>query len=590
MSMLTKDVSPPDEGTTAARSPFFQLDGECPIRADLFGLDALAGHARQLATMPANLRAGPVGPSLLRRFQANGRVLDRAHRQISAAVRAGEPVVSVAEWFLDNFYVLRDVLREVRQDLPRGYYDELPKLTDGPLAGYPRIYALAVGMIAHTDSNLSEAHLVHFVQAFQSVAPLSTGELWAVPTMFRLALLENLRRLAAHLLRCWDQRHQAADWFRRHQGQAERAGRDLAALPLPAGQLGDAWLVHLLQLLRENERSGATLERFDEELVRQGIALHDLVRRENQRQATDQVTVSNAITSLRLLAALDWRMFVEQTNLVEPILRQDPAGVYVLQDFATRDHYRRALERLARRSARSELEVARQLLELASQADVAPANHIGHYLVGNGRRELEQCIGYRPVPREYLTRAALQCPRTAYVGTLLLLLVLLLAGIGALAGLFTAGGVATWAVVILVALLPASEVASGLTNFLFSLFVPPRVLPKLERRRGIPADCATFVVVPAKLGDGQNIASLLEKLEVHYLANPDRQLSFALLTDFSDAPQETLPGEDAILAEAVAGVERLNSRYAAGGPPRFFLFHRRRVWNEVQGCWMGWER
>jgi cyclic beta-1,2-glucan synthetase len=588
MNTLTRDVREPQEISSEAPRPLLQLDGKDPIRAELYGVDALEGLARQLAEVPADRRGPSARLSLLGRFHDNGRVLHRAHRRITAAVRAGDTLPSAAEWLLDNFYILRDVLREVRQDLPRGYYKELPKLTAGQLAGDPRTYALAVGLIAHTDSNLSEPQLIRFVQAFQSVTPLTTGEIWAVPTMFRLALLENLRRLAAHLICSGDQRRQAEDWFRRHQDRPGKIAGELAPFPLPDIDLGDAGLVRLLQLLREHGRSGAALERFEEELTQRGIAVHDLVRRENQRQATDQVSVGNAITSLRLLSALDWKVFFEQTSLVEPILRQDPASIYTRQDFATRDQYRRAVERLARRSALSEMEVAPQLIDLARHGGASPRDHIGYYLVDQGRPELETRIGYRPSLREYLVRAALHHPNAAYFGTIFLLLALVITGIAALAGLFTAGNLGLWVLVVTAALLPASEVAVATSNFLFSLFVPPRVLAKLDLRGGIPVDCATFVVVPTKLGHGQDLAALLEKLEIHYIANTDRHLYFALLTDFADAPAQTLPGEDASIEAALAAVKRLNARY--GGGPRFFLFHRRRVWNPVQGCWMGWER
>jgi cyclic beta-1,2-glucan synthetase len=593
MSTLTRDAYPHEDQAPEPPSSLFKLCSNEPIRAELCGLDALEAYARHLATVPTDRRARATGPSLLRRFHDNGRVLYRTHRRIVAAVQASEPLLPAAEWLLDNFYVLQEVLREVHRDLPRGYYSELPKLGAGPLSGYPRTYSLAVGLIAHTDSNLSEAQLVGFVQAFQSLAPLTTGELWAVPTMFRLALLENLRRLAAHFLRSWDERRAAEAWFRQQQERPGTAQGELAPFPLPAGELGDAYLVRLVQLLREHGRSGDAVERFEADLIRRGIAVHDLVRRENHRQATDQVSVANAITSLRLLAAVDWKSFFEETSLVEPLLRQDPGGAYMLQDFATRDRYRRAVEQLSRRASLSELEVVPQLLALARRhnASESPHNHIGYYLIDKGRRELEMQIGYHPSPREWLAHGALRYPRAAYFGTLAVLLVLVLTAVGGMAGLFTTGlGIGWWLAVLLAALLPASDLAIGLTNFLFSLFVPPRVLAKLDFRGGVPADCCTFIVVPAKLGHGQGAAGLLEKLEILYLANSDPRLYFALLTDFSDAAEETLSGEDALLQEALAGVARLNARHGAGGTPRFFLFHRRRVWNPVQGCWMGWER
>ena len=583
------------EASSKPSFPFFDNRDNQPIRAELYGLDALETHARQLAAVPARLQARPQGLSLLQRFHQNGRVLDQVHRRIVAVVQSGESLIPAAEWLLDNYYIIQDILPEVRQDLPRGYYRELPKLINGPLAGYPRIYALAVGMIAHTDSNVSEFHLIRFVQAYQSVAPLSIGELWAVPTMFRLALLENLRRLSEQLLEFWAERHQADAWFKAQALDQPGAHGPRRTLPLPATNLTDPFLVRLLQLLREFSPSEDVLDEYERVLANRGIDIAQVVQHENYRQASDQVSVGNAITSLRLLSALDWKVFFEQTSLVEPILRQDPAGIYPQQDFGTRDRFRRSIERLARRSRRNEQEVACQVVDLAGRhrPEASPQNHIGYYLVGEGREKLEIQIHYRPAFGERLLRAMLHHPHATYFGGIGLLLVAGLALVLVLASLFGSHHQASpllWVALVLAAVLPVSDLAVGLTNFLLSLFLPPRVLAKLEFREGIPPDCTTFVALPTMLVQTRDVRALLEKIEIHYLSNPDPQLRFALLTDFADAPQETMPQDAALLQAALEGIRCLNERYPSGQSERFFLFHRKRVYNPGQHCWMGWER
>jgi cyclic beta-1,2-glucan synthetase len=555
----------------------------------LYGLDSLEADARALAECCSRTAAVRHEGPLLQRLAQNERALNDAHRQIRALAEHKEPLSPDAEWLLDNFYIIEDVLREVRHDLPRGYYRELPKLPDGPLASYPRVYALALELIAHTDSNLDEELVLRFVRAYQTVAPLTIGELWAVPAMLRLGLLENLRRLAGRTLTAWAERRRADAWAARLG-----AGGDGAPAAPPPGA-GDTFLVRVLQTLRD-EGAADALEGLEASLAAQGTDVVELVRRENQRQAGNQVSVGNAVTSLRLLSALDWGVFFEKTNLVEPVLRQDPAGVYARQDFATRDRSRQAVEKLARRSRFTEVEVARRAVERARQAEGPDADrrrHVGYYLIGAGAAAFKAELGYRPPPRQRLLDAVLDHPRAIYFGSIAVLTALLLAALGLLAHVWAPAGTVGLGLTFLVlaaGLVPVSELAVGVVNYVLTLFLPPRTLPKLDLKDGIPADCLTFVVVPSMLSRAESAGVLLEKLEIHFLANPDPNLRFALLTDFGDAPTEHRPEDEDYLRTALDGIEALNRRYAGGGPSRFFLFHRRRRWNPVERCWMGWER
>ncbi len=292
-----------------------------------------------------------------------------------------------------------------------------------------------------------------------------------------------------------------------------------------------------------------------------------------------------------MLSALDWAAFFERTSRVEAELRQDPSGVYARQDFPTRDRYRREVEKLSRGSHYDELEVARQAVGMAAQRahSEPPANHVGYYLIDEGRPELERLLHHRQKPREAFRNFVLGHPRLVYFSGLAAVVAV---AVGALAS-YAAGqaiGAVAVVVAVLAALPPAGDVAVSLVNSWLTSFLPPRVLPKLRFKEGIPADCAAFVVMPTLLTRPQSAAGLLEHLEIHHLSNPDPRLRFALLTDFTDAPAEHVPEDDAIVRAVLDGVRALNERYADGGPDRFYVFHRRRQWNAAQGCWMGWER
>ncbi len=339
---------------------------------------------------------------------------------------------------------------------------------------------------------------------------------------------------------------------------------------------------------------GAGAEWLENRLRGYGLTTREVLIRERQRQAANQVSIGNCVTSLRLLSALDWAAFFERISKVEAELRRDPAGVYARQDFPTRDRYRREVEKLARGSRCDEVDAARQAVGMAERRSNAgsPADHVGYYLMDRGRPELERLLRYRPKMRDRLQAFLLGHPRLVYFGSLAAVVAV---DVAALAGyaVWQASSVGALLLVVaavLIALPPAGDLAVALVHYWLSSLLPRRILPKMLFKKGVPADCAAFVVMPTLLSRPQSAAFLLERLEVHYLSNPEPQFRFALLTDFSDALSEHAPEDDAILRAALDGVRALNQRYADGGPDRFYVFHRRRQWNAAQGCWMGWER
>jgi cyclic beta-1,2-glucan synthetase len=589
MATSTAEPSAPERGPLPHDLTAAGHAADEPIRSELYGLEHLEAHARSLAHTCLPGGRGAPGEPLLQRFRENGEALTHAYAEISAAAR-NEALGADAEWLLDNYHIIEETLREVRHDLPRGFYRELPKLAEGPFRGLPRVYALSMQLIAHTDSSLDETNITRFVQAYQAHTPLTIGELWAVPTLLRVGMLENLRRLAARMQHTRGEREKAERWSA-HLLAPRGAPGKAAAPPWPEGPhtWSDPCVVRVLQALRDRGLEATPgIEWLEEALGRCGCTAADVLRRESGRQASNQVSVGNCVTSLRLLANLDWGLFFERTSAVEALLRTDPAGVYARQDFATRDRYRRAVERLARGSHHEERDVVRRALTLSAQA--APddiARHVGYYLVGPGRPELETALGYRARPQAAFVAALRRHPNAVYFGSLTIVAILLLLGVLACAW---AAGASSPALLLAAAavLLPVSDVAVGLVHYFLTLLMPPRVLPKMDFKEGIPEDCTTFVVVPTLLTSAHGAAELVDRLEVHYLSNPDPRLRFALLTDFVDSPTETRPDEDGYLRDALERIRTLNERY--GESDRFFLCHRRRVWDDAEGRWMGWER
>ena len=577
-------------------------DLEEPIRAELFSVERLEQHAESLAAAQIIFTESREGQLLIPRVLENGRVLLESYRAIARAIQEEHAITPAAEWLVDNFHIVDEQLREIRDDLPPGFYRQLPKLASGHLQDYPRVFGVAWAFVAHTDSRFDPELLRRFVTAYQRVQPLTIGELWAVPITLRVVLVENLRRLADRIVHSRAARQEAdrlADSLLGTGGQSS-VSPATALRRFENRPLATAFAVQLVQRLRDlDPKVRPVLLWLDERLAAQGTTADDMVHAEHQQQAAMSVTVRNIITSMRLTSAFDWPDFFESVSLVDGILRRSTH--FAEMDFATRDKYRHAIEDLSRGSGYSEIEVAERVVQRAKRACVGPRDGAqphqdrhtepGYYLISEGRPAFERELGYRVSWKRCLLRVYVRAAVPGYLGTIAVVTAMILA----LPLLYAseAGGTAKILVLLgLLAVVPASDLAIALVNRTVMALLGPRALPRMELRNGVPEDLRTIVVVPMLLTTQHAIEEQVERLEVHYLANADGDLRFALLSDWVDAPSESLAGDDELLAAALDGVVRLNQRYgpASGGGARFLLFHRRRVWNECERAWMGWER
>ena len=572
-----------------------------PIRAELFSVERLEQHAESLAAAQTVTTDSDDGRPLIPRVAENGRVLLEYYRATAKAIQEEHAITPAAEWLVDNFYIVEEQLREIRDDLPVGFYKKLPKLASGHLQGYPRVFGVAWAFVAHTDSRFEPDVLRGFVSAYQRVQPLTIGELWAVAITLRVVLVENLRRIAERLLLSRRAREAAdllADSLLGTGGQAMVSPasvlREFEKKPLER-----AFAVQLVQRLRDlDPKVGPVLVWLDERLAAQGTTADEIVRAEHQQQAAMTVTVRNIITSMRLMSEFDWQVFFESVSLVDKVLRD--GSNFADMDFATRDYYRHAIEDISRGSKHTEIEVAERALHRAKKAraertDGEPPDDRrsdpGYYLISHGRWSFERELDFHVPWRRWILRLYVRAAVPGFLGTIAVLTAVILAF-----PLFHARemGLHTGYLVLLglLAAIPASDLAIALINRAVTDLLGPRTLARFELKEGIPTELRTFVAVPTLLTSEEGIKEQAERLEVHYLANPDGDLRFALLSDWIDAPTESLPSDEDLLVTAAESIANLNRRHGPppGGGDRFFLFHRKRVWNEREQKWMGWER
>jgi len=571
---------------------------EPPLRAELFSADQMEQHGKILAGSHT-LSPGQAPDRLLTRLAENADLLIGAQDLLTEAVKANRRITPAGEWLLDNFYLIEEQIRTARRHLPKGYSRELPRLMNGPSASLPRVYDIALEMISHGDGRVDPEILSRFAAAYQTVTSLKLGELWAIPIMLRLALIENLRRIAARIATDRIDRNLADYWA---DQMAESAVKDPKSLILVIADMArsNPPLVSsfIAEITRRLQGQGPALSLpltwLEQRLSECGQTIRQLVQEENQQQAADQVSMSNSIGSLRFLSAMDWQEFVESMSVVDQVLREDPGGVYGTMDFSTRDRYRHVVEKIAKHSLFSESEVARKAIGLVQEGANGNsgddrAGHVGFFLIDKGLSQLEQALEVRLSPSEYLQSWSRRFPFLLYLGTITLMTAIFVGGFLAKAHVGVLPG---WAIVLIVLLsvLSVSQLAIALVNWLATLLATPHPLPRMDFSKGIPPEFRTLAVVPTMLKSTQNIEDLIEALEVRFLANRDANLHFGLLTDFRDAQEETLPEDEPLVRLARQRVEELNTKYGRPKGNTFFLFHRPRRWNPQERIWMGYER
>ncbi|HEY6130454.1 MAG TPA: glucoamylase family protein, partial [Halioglobus sp.] len=568
------------------------------MRAELLSIEQLKRYAVTLASQHRT-DFKPGSDKLLPRLADNERVLLAAYDIVTAVSKPGQRIVPAEAWLIDNFYLIEQQIGTAKRLLPRGYSRQLPRLLDGTSIGFPRIYDLALALISHMDGRVDNDNVTQFVAAYQASISLQLGELWAFPIMLQLALLENLRRVALRIARRREERNVAITWANRMLATAEKEPKRLiqllaefanADVPLTAPFVEEFYA----SLQAQGPAMAFVQTWIEQQLLEQGVTATQLAAADARTAATNQISIANSIGSLRVIGAIDWREFVESLSFVEQQLRLDPAGLHANQDFATRDRYRHVIEDLARRCEYTEIEIAEKAVQMAQEAVLRPgksnkSSHVGYYLIDRGRIQLEQEVGCHSVWKLKIARASTAINLFLYLVPILTFTTLITT---AALGSFTDLLIGSWRYWILsiTGMIAASAMVIPLVNRLVTLILPPRVLPRMDYSKGIPSAQRTMVVVPTLLSTRQEVDNLLEAMEIRYLGNRDTNLFFAILSDFRDAPEKTLPGDSDLLAYARASVQALNNSYEENRSSIFYLFHRPRVWNPHEEVWMGYER
>ena len=571
---------------------------EEPLREELFSSDQMEHFGKSLAAKHT-LSINPAKDHLLKRLDDNEITLQEVRKLLTDSIKRNYQVTPAGEWLIDNFYLLEEHIRIAKTHFPKNYSENLPQLLNGTSSGITRSYDIVLQIISHSDGRINIENLGCFIKAYQTIANLKLGELWSIPIMLRLALIENIRRVSARIAIDKVDRNLADYWAEKMIDTTEKEPKNLilviADMARSNPPIVSAFVSELTRQLRgKGPNLALVLNWIEQQLSGSGLTGTELVNAENQKQAADQVSISNSIGSLRLLGAMDWRKFVETNSIVEEILLQDNGGIYGQMDFETRDRYRHVVENIAKKSNLSEEDVARIAIQLSLDHTILPtANqrevHVGYYLVGEGVAQTKLAAKVQEPDIRKLLHGIKKNAFPFY------LFFIILITIGLSAGIFIKLQSETqniWLLLLVSSLtiLCASQLAISVVNFFATLMVKPNLLPRMDYSEIIPQSASTMIVIPAMLTTVTEIENLVEALEVRFLANRKEHLYYGLLTDFTDASQENLPNDQILLKTVQNGIEVLNKKYQRENNDLFFLFHRPRKWNQYENVWMGYER
>jgi len=571
-------------------------------------VEELEQHAKRSALMHTvtSKKNRPYWP--MRRINDNYSFILSLYKNLNEDIQHKRAVPPAAEWVLDNFYVIEEQAKSLRRDLEKKDYHKLPILKKGPFKGYTRVHAIAMEFVAAVDGQIDEGTLFNYLDAYQSHSVLFDREIRIIPMMLRIALFENVRIICENISETQKQWNLADEiverWWSDESVDADKLISLFKSTIETMEEANPSFIEHMFYRFRRSGRSYiSVLKYIDEHLVQFGTTTEAIAQKEHNAQAVSTVSMGNDIISFKYVSSLNWAELFESLSYVERILRQDPDGMYAKMDSHSRGYYLLQIEKLAKAYGVSERHIAQEAIELAKTAaqnnlevtvitnSLLRRSHVGFYIAGEGISLLEKAQKGKEKLNRKVTHRLKKRQGYLYIESIVLLTLLTIGvmmhyGINQAHSLQWLYGV----LIIIVTLVPASEVAISLVNWSVGKIKQPAFFPRLELKEGIPQSFSTMIVVPTLLSDENRVVELLKNIENHYLANKEVNLYFALIGGFKDSTSQNTPLDHPILKKAYDGINALNVQYAGDQSNIFYYFHRVNMFNENDQSWTGWER
>lgn len=535
---------------------------------------------------------------LIKSLDISYRKIIQGYEYIDKTIEEKKEVTPASEWLLDNLYLIEKEYKHIKYNMPKSYYKNLPVIKEGIMKGYPRIYHIAVEIVSHINTKIDEDIIEGFIKAYQDNTILTSGELWALPIMLRIALIQNISKITDELVYYSKERIKADNIADKiinaiHKDNSQEEIKKIIKQEI---EFSTQFTERLLKILRDNGVDNKEVNKWiSDKLEIKETNWESIVNSEHIKQASQQFSMGNSIDSIREVESLNWRELFEKLSFVEKYLREDPLNIYSKMDFKSRDYYRHNIEKLSKRFKRSEIFIAKRAIECAKEANEVEEKdykkHVGYYIIDKGIKILQQKIyGSDKVPNSFKDSLKDNCV-AFYIGTIIVCTLIV---IGIFLGLsyINDDEIRLWRYIIatIALLVPCSEIVISILNWTITNTITPNFIPKMEFKEGIGEDNKTIVVIPTIINNEKRAKQLVENLEVYFLANSDKNLYFAILSDFKDSNKEKEDDDKKILNVALKAVDELNKKYSKNSEDIFYFFSRCRQFNEKEGKWLGWER
>jgi cyclic beta-1,2-glucan synthetase len=558
----------------------------------------LEKHASEIARHYADVKNTNCKKKLISNLDRSYAKILKGYEDIDIEGKNKKEILPAAEWLLDNLYLVEKEYKSIKHNMPQTYYNDLPVIYKGVMKGYPRVYHIAIEIVSHTDGRMDESVIANFIRAYQKNALLTSGELWAIPIMLRIALIQNISKITEKIVKA-EQDKQEAELVAERLINAFNEGKISAEISLlNSGEFtfNSHFTERLLKLLRDNGIDSKEVYHFiDEKLFAKETSSDKIISLEHQIEANFQISMGNSINSIRVIEGLNWKNYFEKLSSVESILREDPSCIYGEMDFKSRDKYRHEIEKISKYTKLPESFIAKKVIECCSGSETSENNtykqHVGYYLIDEGLHELKRKLGYKNTGIQGFKSGIKKNIENYYIGTIIAF-TLLIISIFIVLSLLNDNDRALWRYVIAVIaiLVPCSEITISIFNWSVSVLSTPSFIPKMNFKEVIPEKYSTVVVIPTLLNNASRVAELIHDLEIYYLANAQKNLYFTLLGDFKDSDTKEEKGDKAVVDEGLLAVECLNKKYCKDGEKIFFFLNRYRQYNKKENKWIGFER
>ncbi len=493
------------------------------------------------------------------------------------------------EWIFNDFYIIEGALADIRTGVSKKEIRLLPFNDSASTNPLPRAYAILKALLNETGNEVGHEILKAFINSYQRRAPLTLRELAEMPMVLKIILVQSMNQKIQEITSSLEEIKKAQSWAQEaklalEEEKPERIHELLNRLAKDQPFATANFAIALLERLPKQTPQIRPITKWLKlNLLKQGVDIKNLSQIEGARREKQINLVTNIINSLRWLNQVRWDVFVDEVNPLDKILAKDPVKAFEKLEAKSRLIYRRTIIELSDQTGIAETEIAKIAVTLAQKDN----QHIGWLLLGKGRKALETEIRYTPPLKKRLYRSLLTHPSAYYFSALGVLTVM-----GALPLLYAltfTNPIGKIAYALLLLLL-SSDLAITALNSVLTNLIPPKQLPRLDFRKGVPAEHATFIVVPTLLRSITSNKELIRKMEINYLGNQDEHIYYGLLLGFKDAPTQVMPDDAELVESLKKEIENLNKKYGATKKPRFFMFYQKRTFNASEGVYMEYER